>query len=278
MRPLLGCAIGWAIALIPQQVEAGAWTQEVGGYYLKLSGLSFTTTKELDADGNSLLRPGELTDLALSSYLEYGLTDRLTLVASMPYKRVEETRYVGGRQNGVAVTESSSDLGDLETRLRWQLQTDPVVLSVALGGKIPLGYEAERTTRVPLGTGEFDQDVRLLAGRSFYPLPLYVTSELGLRHRGGRFSDEILYAAEAGYTMGRLMLKANLSGVRTLGDCGDAGQGGGLIGDQNTFKISPGVIYSLRPEWQLSFDAISVANGCNTATGTTIVVGAAFKR
>ena len=280
MKRLLLCAVGWTVALVPQQAEAGAWTQTDHGYYLKLSGLSFATTEELDVNGNSLPRQGdgELTDFAFSSYLEYGLTDRLTLVASIPYKKVEDTRYIGGRQNGVAAVESSSGFGDLETRLRWQLQTDPVVLSVAAGGKIPLGYEVTQATRVPLGTGEFDGDVRLLAGRSFYPMPLYTTGEFGYRRRGGRFSDELLYAAEAGYAMGRLMLKANMSGVRTLGDCGDAGQGGGLIGDQNTFKLSPGVIYSVRPEWQLSLDTISVAQGCNSATGTTFVVGAAYKR
>lgn len=272
---------GAMILAVPQQSTAGAWTQSEHGYYLKLSGLSFTTTEELDPDGESLPRvgDGELTDVSLSTYLEYGLTDRLTLVASIPYKNVEDTRYVGGRQNGVAAVESSNGFGDLETRLRWLLRTDPVVLSVALGGKIPSGYEVTPSTRIPLGTGEFDGDVRLLAGRSFYPLPLYTTGELGFRRRGGRFSDEILFSAEAGYTVGDLMLKGNLSGVRTLGDCGDAvAQGGGLIGDQNTFKVSPGLIYSIRPQLQLSLDAISVAGGCNTATGTTFVAGVAYKR
>ena len=107
---------------------------------------------------------------------------------------------------------------------------------------------------------------------------MYTTGELGYRKRGGRFSDEILFSAEAGYTIDKLMLKANLSGVRTLGDCGDASQGGGLIGDQNTLKLSPGLIYSVRPRLQLSLDTISVAHGCNTATGTTFVVGVAYKR
>jgi len=270
MNRILPVVYACAIALgLPQQSLAGVWTQSEHGYYLKLSGLSFTTTEELDPDGVSLDRPGdgELTDNSLSAYLEYGLSDRLTLVASLPYKNLEDTRFVGGRQNGVAAVESSSGFGDLETRLRWLLQTDPVVLSLAVGGKVPTGYEVLTSTRVPLGTGEFDADARLLAGHSFYPLPLYTTAELGYRKRGGRFSDEILFSAEAGYTIGRLMLKANMSGVRTLGDCGDAGQGGGLIGDQNTFKVSPGAIYSVRPHLQLSLDTISVANGCNAATG-----------
>ena len=268
------------VVALPQQVAGGAWTQSERGYYPKLSGLSFKTTEELDPDGESMSRvgDGELTDIGLSAYLEYGLTDRLTLVASMPFKEVEETRFIGGREQGVGAKQSSSGFGDLESRLRWLLRSDPVVLSVALGGKIPLGCDVTTSTRVPLGTGEFDGDVRMLAGRSFYPLPLYTTGELGYRKRGGRFSDEILYSAEAGYTVDKLMLKANVSVVHTLGDCGDASQGGGLIGDQNTLKLSPGLIYSVRPRMQLSFDAISVANGYNTAKGTTFVIGAAYTR
>ena len=266
--------------LFPGESDGGAWTQSDGGYYLKLSALSFTTTEELNADGDRTPRlgDGELTDRGLSAYLEYGLTDRLTLVASLPYKRVEDERFIGGRQTGVAAVKRSTGFGDLEARLRWSLRTSPVVLSVALGGKMPLGYDVTTATRVPLGTGKADGDVRLLAGRSFYPLPLYPTGEIGFRRRGGRFSDEILLAAETGYTAGRLLLKANLSGVRTRGDCGDASQGGGLIGDQNLYKLSPGLIYRMGPATELSFEAISVASGCNTAAGTTVVVGVAYKR
>ena len=87
IKPFVLCAVGCAMALaLPQQAAGGAWTQSERGYYLKLSGLSFTTTEELDADGESLPRvgDGELTDFGLSAYLEYGLTDRLTLVASIP--------------------------------------------------------------------------------------------------------------------------------------------------------------------------------------------------
>ena len=45
------------------QMTGGARMQSRRSYYLKLSGLSFTTTEELDAEGESLPRlgDGELT-------------------------------------------------------------------------------------------------------------------------------------------------------------------------------------------------------------------------
>ena len=69
MKPILLFSVACVMTLaLPQQVTGGAWTQSERGYYLKLSGLSFTTTEELDPDGESLPRlgDGELTDFGLS--------------------------------------------------------------------------------------------------------------------------------------------------------------------------------------------------------------------
>ena len=280
MKLLLATTLTWVLTLaLPPESAAGAWTQSHRGYYLKLAALSFTTSDQWDADGKSTLRmgSGELSDLGVNAYMEYGVTPRLTVVASLPYKRVEDTRAIGQQQE-VTVIERAWGLGDLEARLRWSLRTSPVVLSVAAGGKIPLGYGDSEVTPVPLGTGKLDGDVRLLAGRSFHPLPLYTTGEIGYRSRGGHFSNELLFSAEVGYSIGRLMLKTNLSGVRTRGDCGDAEMGGGLFGDQSWIKLSPGIIYNVLPRMELGLEAINVADGCNMAAGTTFVVGAAYKR
>lgn len=60
MKRILFGAVGCAMLLaLPEQVVAGAWTQSERGYYLKLPGLSFTTTEELDPDGESMSRVGE---------------------------------------------------------------------------------------------------------------------------------------------------------------------------------------------------------------------------
>ena len=255
--------------------HAGAWTQKQRGYYLKLAAYSFRATSDLDARGTEVPRPGRgtLSSLDLSAYVEYGLSEHLTLVASMPYKRLEDKRTIA---DFVAI-ERTWGAGDLETRLRWKLRDRPLVAAVAAGARIPLGYDVDAAAHAPLGSGELDGDIRLLLGRSLYPFPGYLSGEIGYRARGGPYGSEIFYALEAGVSKHKFLFKGYLSSLRTLATCGANAQAG-LSGDQNILKVSPGLIYRLRQNAELSFEFIHIASGCNTAAGNTLSLGMALKR
>ena len=261
---------------MPAVVVAGAWTQPQGGYYAKTALLRLVSTESLDEGGDHVERlgNGELRDLTISTYAEYGLTDRLTLVASAPYKRLEDRRTFAGQ--GVAI-ERARRLGDLELRLRWLMRRQPLITSLAFGGKIPLGYPVDDDTRVPPGTGEIDGDIRFLLGHSLYPVPAYVTGEVGYRRRGGIFNDETFFSLEGGYTVDRLLIKGLATAVRTRGSCSGGAQGD-LVGDQNLLKLSPGIIYGVSERAEFSVELIGVASGCNTAVGNSLVVGVALKQ
>ncbi len=279
------------LAAAPGRLDAGAWTQSQGGSYFKMAGLFFSSQEYLNTDGERQDRveapsTEKLSDQGLSAYLEYGLRDHLTLVASLPYKRLvfEKTDVRVFKSDLVDTTiirehpdETSSGLADLELRLRWRLLLDPAVVSLAAGGKFPMGYKIAQDSFVPLGTGERDGEVRLLVGKSLYPLPAYVTGTLGYRRRGGDFGDELFHGLEAGYSYNRLLVKGVVEGIQTLGDCGAMGEGGGLIGDQNSLKLSPGLIWSFNDRLEISADLFHIASGCNTAAGTTYALGLAFK-
>ena len=280
--------------------------------YFKIAGLSFRSQDYLDIAGNRQARVAkpntdELSDESLSAYLEYGLWEHLTLVATLPYKRLVYTEVREFKRSDTNTTEiltkdeTNSGLADLELRLRWRLLRNPAVVSLALGGKFPVGYDIDQDgngppevdglglgpspvddgagadNKVPLGTGERDIDMRLLVGKSLYPLPGYLTSTVGYRKRGGAFSDEFFYGLEAGVTYKRLLVKGVVEGMRTMGDCGAMGQGG-LVGDQDILKLAPGLIWSLSKHLEVGVDLFHIAAGCNTAAGTTYAVGLAFKR
>lgn len=261
---------------MPAAVTAGAWTQPQGGCYAKTALLRLVSTGSLDEGGDRVERlgQGELRELSVMTYAEYGLTNRLTLVASAPYKRLEDRRTFAGQ--GVAI-ERARRLGDLELRLRWLMRQQPLVASVAFGGKIPLGYPVDDDTRVPPGTGEIDGDIRFLLGHSLYPIPAYVTGEVGYRGRGGIYSDETFLSLEGGYTVDRFLIKGLATAVRTRGSCSGGAQGD-LIGDQNLLKLSPGVICMISERAEFSVELIGVASGCNTAVGNSFVVGIALKQ
>jgi len=297
LRPLLPWVPLAALLLLaaaPGRLEAGAWTQSQGGFYSKLAGLSFSSLAYMDSTGKRLDRAvdpqEELRDRGFAAYLEYGLLDRLTLVSSLQYKslvfnNLRVRRYFPALDSTVVLPHeaeevTSSGLADLELRLRWRLLLEPAVVSLAAGGKVPLGYEVPTESPesyVPLGTGETDAEVRLLVGRSLYPVPGYVTGTLGYRLRGGEYGNELFHGLEAGYSWNRLLIKGVVEGIQTLGDCGATGETGGLVGDQNNLKLSPGLIWSINDRLEISADLFHIAAGCNTAAGTTYAVGLAFK-
>lgn len=260
---------------------AGAWTQKKGGYYFKAGTGYLNSTRDIDANGKQIQKAnmGELKDLNYSTYLEYGLLDRLTLVSSVPYKRLQDTRTLRDLNEVITGTalERRWGFGDMEMRLRWLLAYKPVVASIAVGGKIPLWYEEDPNTRVPLSSKNVDADVRILLGQSLYPAPIYVTGEVGYRIRGGDFSNEGFYALEAGITVDRFLFKGYLSGIHTFGTCNPVAEVG-LIADQNILKLSPGLIYRLTNWLELSVEMIHIAAGCNTTAGNTFMFGIAFKR
>jgi len=260
---------------LAQGVFAGAWTQEKGGYYLKVAAQRLNSRSNFDLGGTRVrkLGMGELTELGLQAYAEYGLLERLTLAGAVPYKRLADVRRFAG---GIG-REESLGFGDLAARILWKLRDRPLVASLAAGGEIPLGYPVDANTRVPLGTGEPSGDIRLLLGRSLYPVPGYLTTEIGYRVRGGAYSDEFFYLLEAGIAMRRWRLKGYVSGLRTLGTCGAVGQAG-LIGDQDILKVSPGLGYRLGEHFELALDLIHVAAGCNTTAGSTLAAGIVCKR
>ncbi len=260
--------------LLVSQTFAGAWTQKKGEYYAKLAGGYLNATQDIDAAGEKVAKAGlgELRDLSASLYLEVGLADELTLVASAPYKRMKDIRTF---QTGIA-TDERWGFGDVELRLRRRLLSRDFVVSVAAGAKIPTWYESDVNTRVPLSTTKMDGDVRVLLGKSLYPLPGYTTGEVGYRMRGGTFSNEWFYTLEGGVTVDRFLFKGFISAIQTFGNC-EAVEEVGLIGDQNVFKISPGIIYKVNARLELSLDLVHILSGCNTTAGSTFFVGVALK-
>ncbi len=253
----------------------GAWTQADRGYYIKLSTGYFRATEDIDASGERISKPGEgvFKDFSSSVYVEFGLTESLTLVTTAPYKRLHDRKtFIKG-----ITKERRTGFGDLELRVRRALITGRTVVSLAVGGKVPLWKEDDPGTRVPLSSRHTDGEARLQVGRSISVLPGYVTGEFGYRMRGGNLGDEVLYSLEGGVSLRRFLIKGFISGVRSTGDCQSTAEVG-LIGDQNVTKVSPGIIFNATSHIELSLELISIVSGCNTTAGSTWLIGLAVKR
>lgn len=99
---------------------------------------------------------------------------------------------------------------------------EPLPVAVRGGVKVPLGRFNRDAEVVPLSEGQWDAEVLLEVGRSFYPAPLYVMGWAGYRWRG--FNDEIdrkpgderfAYVA-AGGRLKRLAWKLAVEGLHGL--------------------------------------------------------------
>ena len=163
--------------LLPQQANAGAWAKKKGEYYAKLSSISYSADEHFTADGKRepLSTPDDSFDAdQVFLYVEYGVMERLTLVADGNWGELVN--------RSMQVRDANSGVGDLGIGAKYQWLDAPVVLAPYIKLKIPTGYDSDDNPS--LGTGDVDLEFQLLASRSLYPWPVYVGAELGYRLRG----------------------------------------------------------------------------------------------
>jgi hypothetical protein len=280
----------------PSAALGGAWVQKKNSYYFKVSSSYLFTEKELNFDGEEVdILSGEdrLTntsyrDIGATLYLEYGLTDRLTVVGSLPFKvlrsRRTEVNDLIDLTRDIEVV--NGGLSDFTLGLKYPLRVTPFPLSVYGAAKLPLGYDRNPANDgPPLGSGRVDLEGSLLAGVSLYPFPGYVTGGVGYRVRTGDLDDEMLFTIETGASWGRLMGRIGLDGLYSTGDPPNLAESEGsqvssavVVTNQDILKLAPGVMLSLSDEISLVFEAFHIIDGKNTVTGTTYAAGVVYQQ
>ena len=176
---------------------AGAWTQEKGKSYHRVAANYYDANEEYDADGDSRHMDfnGKFTDFNLNYYMEYGILDELTVMASVYYKMIE--------QESDDYKYDIYGMGDVDLGVRYHLHNSNIgIFSLQGMIKIPELYDEDDT--LPLGNGQYDYELRLLYGRSLWPMiPGYMNLEAGHRWRDKAPSDEFRYLAEIGSELGK---------------------------------------------------------------------------
>lgn len=282
-------AIALVLAFLPRlavDAAAQAWVQKAGGYYFKVSGAYLFSREELNFNGDEQPIFADkfsktnawFRDLTFSGYLEYGLTDRLTVVASVPLRVLtsRETENAGPGFPLRRITRTNGGFGDLWLFARTPFMRRPLAIAVQAGVKIPLGYdEAPDNGGPPFGTSDVDGELSLTVGKSLHPIPAYLSAGAGYRVRGGELHDEALYNVEAGYTAGAVFLKIRFDGLQNTHTPPDLGvvTNTSVVGDQDVFKMSSGMTVSLSPRIALSGDIFHMVGGKDTVSGTVYSVG-----
>lgn len=258
------------VALSASSVFAGAWTREKGKLYDKLGFNVYYADKNFDPDGGKSDFPngGTFRDYNLNNYIEYGLTDNLTLINSLVYKRIDK--------NETTVDMTTWGVGDIDVAARYKLaEGNWGILSVQALLKIPSAYD--KNDRLPLGNGQFDYEGKLLYGKSLYPhIPGYVNLELGYRFRDGDPSDEFRYLVEFGVDVTKSFYgRLKLDGIYSI-DNGNKYAYDGNPTTTNNFdlgKLELTAGYKITPAWGLELTFTPPLYGQNTAAGFNYALG-----
>lgn len=271
---LAGCLL---MGLAPAIALADGWPQRRGHGYYKLGYQMVRASELYQSDGRRMDIP-TLGAYTISFYGEYGVTDRTTVLAYVPFiERITLNRQVG-RETAFEFFEGDAitHIADPEVGVRvGLLQHGAAVVSASVRLGIPLGEEAQ-PNGLNTGDGEWNQIGALEAGYSFYPVPAYLGASVGYNNHTQGFSDEVMYALEGGYTFaGAVTIIARLRGVESL-DNGDAGVRGGMgvnANNQRYLAYGAEVIYALTDTYGLSLGATSATRAQNVLAAPAFSAG-----
>jgi len=287
------------IITIKSNIQAGAWTQNIGGYYFKFETSYLKTTKEFNHNGKKLdileeqfiYKNASFRDISLRFYGEYGLFENLTVIGKIPFKIYTTQYFLNDLYSQGEVSRNTAGLGDLRVLLKYGLLNQPFALSVQGGTKIPMGYDKHPENDVPrLGTGEIDFEGMLLAGVSLHPFPLYISGGVGLNKRSSPLHDEIVYHLESGYSLEKWFFKLYFNGIKNTETPPDlyGGEiqlplpgGGGvtpdyMFGDIDLNQISFTISRELQEGMSIEATLFHILSGKNTISGQTFSMGLAI--
>ncbi len=246
---------------------AGAWPQKRGEGYYKIGFRVTQADMFYDRSGNKMRVP-TFTDFTTSFYGEYGITDRLTLLASAPfYKRLTTEREIASSGNEL----TNSGFADSDVGFRvglFGIGNSVVSAEILLG--LPLGDDSHPNGLLT-GDGEFNQLFRLGFGHSFYPKPAYFSVDVGFNNRTQGYSDEFHYDAEVGYTFGaKWLFDFKIRGIRSIKNGSDmvvAGVATSTANDQSYLSYGAEINYLIN-------NSIGFILGVDSATFIENTIGA----
>jgi hypothetical protein len=265
---------------------AGPWVQPRGGHYAKFSASYLYTTSELDADGNEvpLLETNELVqsaayrEVVLFGYVEYGWRDRMTVLASLPYKIATSRRTEISQDASILrdVDVTNAGLSDLSLGARGALLRGRRPVAIEAGLKLPLGYDDAPDNGGPaLGTGKVDFEAALLAG--FGARHVYGSARGAYRVNGGSLDDQVGFSAQLGGSYGRGFAQALVEGWYTTGEIAPLDVSSTVrVPNQDVLKLIASVGLRTGAHASVVAEVYHVLDGRSAPTGTTAALGIAI--
>ena len=194
---------------LPPPIQTGAWGFKKGSLYTEIYTKYYWSTYQFDARGHKKrwAYGGRYSEIRSELKLEYGLTDRYTLMLYAPYK---EAHWKDDFQK-----RTQKGLVEIWPGVKYLLFLEPFSCALQARAKLPLDYSEEAVPA--LGKHQIDAEFKILTGQIWPRMPGYTKLEFGFRGRKEEPANEIPYFFELGYNLNpRLILKATIDGQKGL--------------------------------------------------------------
>lgn len=207
LKLLVGCLLVLGIVLLHQpNAKAGVWPKGKGKGYIQLGGTSKSWSGRFQGDYSNTIRRElwrNVRETNISIYGEYGISDRLTLIANIPYVMLHssedsnilmaadnpfDTALPAGKLNG---------LGNVSVALQYPILQKGMVVTAQ--GKITTATASfDSTSGLRTGYDAWGLGLSGMAGTAFKRS--YLTFELGGEVRSNKYSPNIITNFEYGFT------------------------------------------------------------------------------
>jgi len=265
-------ALGLAFALLMAGgVEAGPWAAGKGKGYFKLSFQHLGSTKLVAPDGTNFTIP-LFTREEIAIYGAFGLAKDWTAVTSIPVLRssdLDDSPDELGRETG---------FGDIQLGLQRQLGTAGAwVFATRATLQVPTGDVERASGLLPTGSGIYEGDVVIEAGRSLAGGKGWMFVGAGPQFRGGGLRDGVVFGAQVGWkATDTVALMGSTRGVEPFSHDAPATARGSFagVGDRVAYVVfGPAVLWNVTKTSGVQLDAEFVAYARNLASGPVFRIG-----
>lgn len=210
-RPTALFAGAVGLTLFPMVALAGAWTQPRGEGQVIIKFEDMRADEAFDPSGAAVVLPGGRRDRSIGVFVEYGLTDRLTLQFKTDW------------QSGEDAFVDYDGRGPLEVGVTWQVWRDDQGAVSLYGGHASAGDGRNAGYAAP-GIGDGDWEVRVSAGRGadvgggrWTPDRAFIELQAARRMRDGLPDETRIDLTMGGHFAERWMVLAQAFGGRADG-------------------------------------------------------------
>ena len=264
VRAKIGPLLGFGLFIAPTAAFAGAWTLDAGTGQAALIGTLSRASEIFDWKGNVTGAP-RYTKFELQGLLEYGATDRLTMMFLPGLQHVDIDMPGNPSRTGLGYTEFGG---------RYQLLSGANwVFSGQATARVPGTFDTGNPAAI--GYTGLETDIRALFGYSFSVagMPAFIDLQVAQRFRFSGPPDEFRFDATFGVRPApNWLLLAQVFNVISEG-AGEAP----FSTSYNYHKLQLSVVYDLTPRWSLQFGGFTTFAGRNALQENGAVLGSWYK-